>query len=135
MPFDPTPLHRIGDRVTVLPPTPPERGGSPRRPVHIVVEVRLPAPPRHRPRAALWWWAVALAMIALAAHAQPVEWRSYPFGSGVNSTGTDAQGREWTARSFPVGGTTYTTITGPDGRQRRCESYVLGSETITRCDP
>jgi hypothetical protein len=46
MPFDPTPLHRLGDRVTVLPPTPPERrGDDPRRPVRIVIEVRLPAPP------------------------------------------------------------------------------------------
>jgi hypothetical protein len=69
------------------------------------------------------------------AHAQPTEWRSYPFGSGTNYTGTDRQGREWTARSFPAGGTSNTTITGPDGRERRCENYTLGSETITQCEP
>jgi hypothetical protein len=33
-------------------------------------------------------------VLALAAHAQPTEWRSYPFGSGVNTTGTDQQGDE-----------------------------------------
>jgi hypothetical protein len=32
---------------------------------------------------------VALMVTALAAHPQPVEWRSYPFGSGSNSYGTD----------------------------------------------
>jgi hypothetical protein len=146
MPFDATGFRK--PTVTVLPPAlrepghdvrlppvvPERRGGEPPRRVHIVIEVRLRPAPRHRPRSALLWWAVAFAVIALAAHAQPTEWRSYPFGSGTNYTGTDAQGREWTARSFPIGGTTYTTIPGPDGRERHCSSYVLGSETITRCD-
>jgi hypothetical protein len=70
--------------------------------VQIVVEVRLPAP-SGRTTGALWWWIVAFGLIALAAHAQPTKWRSYPFGSGVNSTGTDRQGREWTARSPLLG--------------------------------
>jgi hypothetical protein len=102
--------------------------------VHVVIEVRLPAPPRHRARTALWWWFVALIVVALAAHAQPTEWRSHPFGSGVNSYGTDAKGREWTARSYDLDSTTYTTITGPDGKERRCSSYMLGSTRYTRCD-
>jgi hypothetical protein len=32
---------------------------------------------------------VALMVLALAAHARPTEWRSYPFGSGTNYHGTD----------------------------------------------
>jgi hypothetical protein len=63
-----------------VPPVPPERGGGDPRRLHIVVEVRLP-PPRRRPTTALWWWAVALTMVALAAHAQPATWESYDLGS------------------------------------------------------
>jgi hypothetical protein len=83
----------------------------------------------------LWWWPVTLMVLALAAHAQPTEWRSYPFGSATNYSGTDQQGREWTARSYDLASTTYTTIKDPTGRERRCSSYVLTSETITRCEP
>jgi hypothetical protein len=147
MPFDPVGFRQ--PKVTVLPPTlralghdvrlppvvPERRGGEPPRRVHIVIEVRLPAPPRHRPRTAFWWWAVALTMIALAAHAQPTEWRSYPFGSGTNYTGTDAQGREWTGRSYDLGGVTYFDAAGPDGRHVHCQSSTLGSDTTTRCWP
>jgi hypothetical protein len=57
-----------------------------------------------------------------------------PVRLGVNSYGTDRQGREWTARSYDVGGTTYTVITGPDGKERRCESYPFGSGTVSRCE-
>jgi hypothetical protein len=89
-----------------------------------------------RSRASGWteWWLLALMVLAFAAHAQPTEWRSYPFGSGTNYTGTDRQGREWTGRSYDVGGTTYTTITDPNDRERHCSSYMLGFERITRCE-
>jgi hypothetical protein len=130
----PAMLRESGHDVRLPPAAPNRRGGGGPRRVHIVIEVRLPAPPRHRSRIALWWWFVALMVVALAAHAQPTEWRSYPFGSGVNSYGTDAKGREWTARSYDLGSTTYTTITGPDGKEQRCSSYMLGSTRYTRCD-
>jgi hypothetical protein len=148
MPFDATGFRK--PTVTVLPPSlrepahdvrispvVPERGGEPPRRIHIVIEIVDRHRPMRHPRSALWWWIVAFGLIALAAHAQepPREWRSYPFGSGTNSYGTDRQGREWIGRSFDVGSHTITVITDPAGRERRCESYVLGTETITRCDP
>jgi hypothetical protein len=127
-------LREPGHDVRQPPAVPGHRGGDGPRQVHIVIEVRLPAPPRHRARTTLWWWFVALMVVSLAARAQPTEWRSYPFGSGVNSYGTDAKGPEWTACSYDLGGATYTTITGPNGKERRCSSYMLGSTRYTRCD-
>jgi hypothetical protein len=94
----------------------------------------LPSPPRRR-RSSLWWWLGALLLIGLAAHAQPSEWRSYPFGSGTNYYGRDAQGREWTGRSYQQGDITYFHAEGPDGRHLHCESSTLGIDTTTRCWP
>jgi hypothetical protein len=74
-------------------------------------------------------------MLAAPAHAQPSEWRSYPFGGGTNYYGTDAKGREWTGRSYDLGDTTYFDAAGPDGKHVHCSSYVLGADTITRCQP
>jgi hypothetical protein len=146
MPFDATGFRK--PTVTVLPPSlresgfdarlppvVPERGGEPPRRVHIVIEIEDRRRPPVRRRGGILWWLLALMVLALAAHAQPTMWRSYPFGSGTNYSGTDQRGREWTGRSYDVGGTTYTTITAPDGRERRCSSYMLGSERITRCEP
>jgi hypothetical protein len=89
-----------------------------------------------RSRAGEWteWWLLALMVLAFAAHAQPTEWRSYRLGSVTNYSGTDQNGRQWTARSYDLGSTTYSTITDPDGRERRCSSYTLGSQRITRCE-
>jgi hypothetical protein len=73
MPFDP-----IGFRqptVTVLPPTPPERG-EPQRPIRVRVEIeiverRQPSPRGHN----FWAWVVFFLLLALAAHAQSTDWR------------------------------------------------------------
>jgi hypothetical protein len=37
----------VNPTVTVLPPTPPERGGGPQR-IHVVIELVLPTPRQHR---------------------------------------------------------------------------------------
>jgi hypothetical protein len=135
VPFDATGLRQ--PKVTVQPPslvrTERGSGGDPRR-VHIEIVVHLPAPPQRR-RGGILWWLLAFLLIALAAHAQPHEWRAYPFGSGWNYYGTDAQGHEWTGHSFTNGGTEYFDATGPDGRHQHCESYPFGSGTTSRCQP
>ena len=106
MPFDATGFRP--PKVTVLPPTlrepshdarlppvvPERRGGEPPRRVHIIIEIEDRRRPPVRRRGGILWWIVAFGLIALAAHAQPVEWHSYPFGSGTNYTGTDQQGRD-----------------------------------------
>jgi hypothetical protein len=83
-PFPASPTGFRPPRVTVLPPTlvpmEPGEGGGPGR-VHIEVVVHLPSPPARRRSSALWWWLLALMFIAVAAHAQPAEWRSYEFGN------------------------------------------------------
>jgi len=135
MPFDSTGFRK--PTVTVLPPSlaPTEPGREPpQRPLHITIEVRLPAPPR-RATGAFWWWFVAPMVIALAAHAQPAQWRCSPTGGTEYCGATDQRGQPWQSRSFQQGGTVFTTITDPNGRERRCESYMLGSDTIMRCEP
>jgi hypothetical protein len=158
MPFDPAGfrppnvtvlppvLRELGHDVRLPPVVPERRGGEPPRRVHIVIEIVDRRQPQRRPSpigTVLLWLFVLSAALALfgctTAHAQdtlrvPTEWRSYPFGSGTNSYGTDRQGREWTGRSFDVGSHTVTVITDPNGSERRCESYKLGGETITQLD-
>jgi hypothetical protein len=74
----------------------------------------------------------ALIVLALAAHAEPWEWRSYPFGAGWNYYGTDRQRREWTAHGFTNGDTEYFGAVGPDGQRQHCERYPFGSGTVSR---
>ena len=100
MPFDPTPLHRLGDRVTVLPPTLPEHGGEPPRRVHVVIEIEDRRPRARQPngyRFGTVTLLMVLAMIALAlfgctAHAQPTQWQSYREGFVTRHQGQDARG-------------------------------------------
>jgi hypothetical protein len=132
MPFDPANVRilppMLKDVGLTLDPFPPERGGGdPRRQVRITIEGHVPAPPTRRRSSALWWWVTALTVLALAAHAQPTEWHSYPFGNGTNYSGTDARGGQWTGRSFD--------FTGPDGRHLHCQSYTQDFDTITHCWP
>ena len=97
MPFDPTPLHKLGDRVTIQPPTrvgsvdnfirtsPPERGGGGPIRVHVVIEIEV-TDRRARPqpsgsRLGTITLALVLALLALAlfgctAHAQQLEART-----------------------------------------------------------
>jgi hypothetical protein len=66
--------------------------------------LHVPGSPARRRGCALGWSLFALMRLALAAHAQPTEWRSYPFGSRTNYYDTDEHGRrEWTGRSYAVG--------------------------------
>jgi len=44
MPFDPTTLHQLGDRIRVVPPQPPEGGGGLRR-IHVHFEIMGQSPP------------------------------------------------------------------------------------------
>jgi hypothetical protein len=140
MPFDTTKLRQptvtVPGRVTVLPPTPPERSDGPRR-VHIQIEIvdRRTPPRRRRSSIGVWWWLLLFLLLALAAHAQPTQWQSYREGFVTRYQGTDAQGGTWTGQSYKQGFTTYSDFYGPHGETQHCQSYKLGGQTITSCDP
>ena len=133
MPFDTTTIRR--PTVTVLPPSPPERGDGPRR-IVINIEIvdgRKTVSQRYR-FGAFTLWLLALLLLAALAHAQPTTWQSYQQGFMTRYQGTDAQGGQWTGSSYKQGFTTYFDATGPHGEHQRCRSWQQGWQTFTECD-
>jgi hypothetical protein len=138
MPFDATGLRRPA--VTVLPPTPPERGGGPQR-IHIEIEIvdrRQQSPRRGYRFGTMTLWllllAVALALFGCTAQAQPTSWQSYREGFVTRHQGTDDQGGQWTGTSYRQGFTTYFDADGPHGEQRHCRSWQQDWQTLTECN-
>jgi hypothetical protein len=111
MPFDPIKLR--DPRTTVLPPTPPDPGGDPRR-VQIEISIidRRGSVPRRRPFG-LIGWLIVLLLLALAVHAQPIAYEHY-------------QGRNWHGETFRQGTVEDTRIYHNDRRQQHCHSYTVG---------
>jgi hypothetical protein len=139
MPFDATSLRR--PTVTVLPPTPPERGGGPQR-IRIEIEIvdrRAPPPPcGYRFGTVILWLlllAVAFALFGSTAQAQPSSWKSYQEGFVTRYQGTDAQGGQWTGNSYELFGTRHYEFNGPHGASRHCRSWQQDWQTTTECDP
>jgi hypothetical protein len=137
MPFDPTKLRH--PTVTILPPTPPERGdrGGPQR-VHVVIEIvdcrvsgKVARNGGYRFGSFTFW---LLVLLLLAAHAQSSQWQSYPEGFVTRHQGTDAQGGQWTGSSYKQDFTTYSDFYGPHGEAQHCRSYVLSGTVHTECD-
>jgi hypothetical protein len=119
MPFDTTKLRQ--PTVTVLPPTPPERGEGPRRIVVNIEIVERRAPPQRR-SSMLWWWLLLFLAIALAAHAEGQRYEHWQ----DTTTG-------WHGQTRTEGRTTDWDAYGPDGRQRHCHRYYVGDQPYTTC--
>ena len=90
MPFDATGLRQ--PTVTVLPPTPPERGGGPQRIIRIEIEFveRRATPAEHSTRVSYRFgtftlWLLALLLLAALAHAQDIDLVCNPFEGDEDS--------------------------------------------------
>jgi hypothetical protein len=128
MPFDPNGWQ---PNVTVLPPTPPERGpifthvgkdGGGRGPQRVHIEItitdrRTVSRPPHK-RSLSTFWLIVLLLIALAAHAQPI---TYVHWQEIGSGGMARLGH----RARPP--------TGWRGEQKHCHRYYVGDQPYTTC--
>jgi hypothetical protein len=120
MPFDSAKLKQ--PVVTVLPPTPPERGGGPR--VHVVIEiVDRRAVKKHPPHkwSLFTFWLIVLLLIAIAAHAQ----QRYEHWQDTNG---------WHGQTRTEGRTTDWDAYGPRGEQKHCHRYFVGDQPYTTCN-
>jgi hypothetical protein len=125
MPFDTGQLRRPKLRqptVTILPPTPPERGGPRRITINIEIgrftNVSKPAP-GHR-LGAFICWLILLLLFASLAHAQ----QHYEHWSDTNG---------WHGQTRSEGRTTDWDAYGPHGQQRHCHRYFVGDQPYTNC--
>jgi hypothetical protein len=138
MPFDTTKLRQ--PTVTLLPPTPPERGGGPQR-IHIEIEI-VDFQAQHQPRRYRFGTVTLTLLIIVllatllgctAVHAQPSNWRSYREGFMTRYQGTDRDGGQWTGQSYKQGFMTYFDANGPHVEQQHCRSWQQGWQSFTDC--
>ena len=121
MPFDATKQHTV----TVLPSTPPEGGGGPRR-IRIEIEIVDRRKSVRRPHGfgAVVAWLLVLLLLVLAAHADQ---------GGIHyEHWQDTNG--WHGETRTQGSTTDWTAYGPDGRQKQCHRYYVGDQAYTSCN-
>jgi hypothetical protein len=121
MPFDTTKLRQ--PTVTVLPPTPPERGDGPRR-IRIEIEIvdrRQQSPQRGYRFGTFTLWLIVLLLLAALAHGQ----QRYEHWQDITSG--------WHGQTRTEGSTTDWDAYGPDGQQKHCHRYYVGDQPYTTC--
>src|SRR5215469_13765077 len=123
MPFDPTNWRQ--PTVTVLPPTPPKRGGGPQR-IHIEIEIvdRRAASPRRGYRPGRFtFWLIVLLLLAAMAHAD----------NGIRYDHWQDTTSGWHGQTRTQGTTVDWDAYGPNGQQKHCHRHIVDDTAYPTC--